>query len=262
MKGLTMINTENLITGIAQAVALGVLTFLAGIFLADPVKSKINEWRRIIVLRRKKPIPVRVFFILCAFCSDTLRQLLLQQNRLQTIFEFELVGWEIWAGRVDSENRLKSLKTESRLEFCEKFQEEMNKYIQQTTQQNYTGINIAITGLSFPKNFYTWSTKDRKGVVIGIESLRRLFQDDPQVVNKIILRILQRMLVYSLNVKDLKAHDATRGCLFDFTRLLTDIWYSVDNTFICKECQQIILRDTNNLHTLDDIQEWIKNTSV
>jgi hypothetical protein len=257
-----MINTENLITEIAQAVALGVLTFLAGIFLADPVKSRINERRRITVLRRRKPIPVKIFFILCDLCSDALRQLLLRQNRLQTIFEFELVGWEMWPGKVDSENYLKSLKTESRLEFCEKFQEEMNKYIQQTTHLNDNGINIAITELSFPKNFYTWGTKDRKGVVIGLESLRHLFHNDPQVVNKITLRIVQRMLLFFLNVKDLKAHDATRGCLFDFTRLLADIQYSVDKTFICKECEQIILRDANNLHTLEDIQEWINNTSV
>jgi hypothetical protein len=258
-----MINIGDLTTGIASAVIIGILTFLVGIFFADPIKKKINEWHRIIVLRKRKTIPVRVFFILSPFCSDKLRHLLLQQNRLQTMFELELVGWEIWSERATSENILTSLRTESRLEFCEKFQEEMNKYIQQTAQQkpDHNGINIAITELSFPKNFYTWNTKDRKGIVIGIDSLRHLFQEDPQVVNKIILRVLQRMLVYSMNIRDLKAHEATRGCLFDNTTLLTHIQYSVENTFICGECKQVMLKDTDNIRIFDDVAEWIKNTS-
>ena len=258
-----MIKIEDLSTGLAIAVIAGVLAFLGGILLAEPIKNKLSEWRRIIKIKTstRKKIPVSVFFIHSPFCSDQLSQLLLQQNRLQTMFEFELTGYQTWPGRTTSDNTLKSFRTKSRLEFCEKFQAEINKYFQQTDRQNCDHISIAITELPFPKNFYTWNTRDRKVIVIGIDSLRYLFQGDTLVVNKIILRVIQRMLVYSLNIEGLKTHEATRGCLFDLTPLLTDIQYSVDNIYICKECKQALLKDRDNLRILDGVNEWISNTS-
>ncbi len=60
------------------------------------------------------------------------------------------------------------------------------------------------------------------------------------VVNNIILRIVQRMLLYSLGIKGLTAHEITRGCLFDLTPSLTDLQFSVDNTFLCEECKPVI----------------------
>jgi hypothetical protein len=65
-----MINIEDLATGIIQAVIVGILTFSVGILFADPIKNKINEWRRVIMVRTRKKTPVRVFFILCPLCSD------------------------------------------------------------------------------------------------------------------------------------------------------------------------------------------------
>jgi hypothetical protein len=275
---LEMINMEELIIKIITPVIGSILIFFGGILFADPIKSKLNEWRRTVMIRKTGKIPVRVFLILCPFCSDEIRHLLLRQNRLQSMFELEIAHWEMGRGKTASEDALEALSDsmarritssstrediyKALLEFCETFQDEMNKYIRQTSQAKYDGINIAITELSFPANYYTWNTKDRKGIVIGIDSLRRLFHEDSKVVNKIILRVLQRMLAYSLKIKDWKVHEATRGCLFDFTRLLTDIQYSVDNTYICKECEQIILRDKDNLRILDDVREWIKNTSA
>jgi hypothetical protein len=200
----------------------------------------------------------------------------LRQNRLQTMFELEKAPWEMWSGREASEDSLRTLsatladkvaKSSGRkdilrilLEFTEKFQEEMNEFIQHTRQVDSDSINIAITQLPFPANFYTWPTRDRKGIVIGIDSLSRLFEKDPKVVNKIILRVVQRMLFYSLNIRDLKAHEATRGCLFDFTKMLTDIQYSIDDTYVCKECESNILKDKDNLRVFDSLNEWLKNT--
>jgi hypothetical protein len=267
-----MINIDDLTTTLVS----NLITFAAGVLFADPIKSKLNEWHRLIVLRRRKAIPVRVFFIRCPFCSDQLRQLLMRQNKLQTMFQLEIAPWERWRGRTASEETLEALSAamairvanssgreetlKALLEFCEKFQEEMCKCIPESTQGDHNVLNIAITQLPFPANFYTWNTRDRKGIVIGIDSLHRLFQEDQEVVNKIILRVVQRMLVYSLRMKNLKAHEASRGCLFDFTRQLAEIQYSVDHTFLCDECRPIILQDKANLRVFDSINEWLMNT--
>jgi len=133
----------------------------------------------------------------------------------------------------------------------------MEKYNRYFDQMNHRRVNLAITELPFPKNFYTWNTRVRKGVVIGIKSLYSIFHEAPQMVNKIILRIVQRMLIYSLDIKGLKTHEDTRGCLFDNTTYLPDIQYSVDNNYICKECEDIIIKD-KGIKFLDDVNEWIK----
>ena len=204
--------------------------------------------------------PVRVFFILCAFCSDVLKQLLIKQNQKQKIFDIGIANsWKYWEGRDDAELELKSLRTNSRLEFCEKFQEHMTQYAQVYDRASFDGVNIAVTELPFPSNYYTWSTKNRKGVVVGINSLEKLFRNDSLTVNKIIIRIIQRMLVYSLSIKDLKVHEDTRGCLFDLTRELIDIQHSVDDIRICEECGNKISRG-NGSQVLEDINGWIRGS--
>jgi hypothetical protein len=176
---------------------------------------------------------------------------------MQHVFDIGIANsWKYWEGRSNAEIELKSLQTKSRLEFCEKFQKHMAQYAQEYDRANFDGVNIAVTELPFPSNYYTWSTKNRKGVVIGINSLEKLFCIDSLTVNKIIIRIIQRMLVYSLGIKDLKAHEDTRGCLFDLTRELRDIQYSVDDIRICKECRNIISQDKGS-QFLNEINGWI-----
>ena len=77
-------------------------------------------------------VSARVFFILCMFCSDVLKQLLLKQNQKQQIFDIGIANsWKYCDGRSNAEMGLKSLHTKSRLEFCEKFQEYMVQYNQE-----------------------------------------------------------------------------------------------------------------------------------
>lgn len=205
-------------------------------------------------------VSVRVFFIMCNFCSEVLKQLLLNQNRKQHIFDIGIANsWKYWERSFNAETSLKSLRTESRLEFCESFQEHMIQYAQEYERASFDGVNIAVTELPFPLNYYTWSTKNRKGIVVGIKSLEELFRIDPQNVNKIIIRIIQRMLVYSLGIKDLKVHEDTRGCLFDLTRELSDIQYSVDDIRICDECKNKILKDKGS-EFLNEINGWIRDS--
>jgi len=234
----------------------GIVLFVAGVFLAKPITRVVEQWRRTIQFRKHEPIRVRIFCIHSPFCSDQLKRVLLRQNQLQRIFEIDIAEWKSWNSRKSSEKALSKLQTDSRLEFCNRFQEVMQKY---NNEKQITGnrlINIAITDLPFPKNYYTWNTRDKKGIVVGIQSLRHLFNDKPQIVNMIVLRIVQRMLIYSLNINGLIAHEITRGCLFDLTRQLTDIQYSTEKTYICDECRKIIL-EKRGLPLLEEIEAWV-----
>lgn len=134
---------------------------------------------------------------------------------------------------------------------------EMQGYNQANGVNGGSAINIAITGLSFPKNFYCWNTRDRRGIVIGVNSLLTLFGKDPKLDQKIIRRIVQRMLLYSLNITGLKAHDATLSCLFDLTASLTDLQFSVDKTFVCDECKQAIAHE-KGVAFLDAVTAWVE----
>ncbi len=252
---------EKLAVEIFIGLIIAIIMFVVGLLFAEPIKKKVGDWRKRRRVIGHKAVRVRIFFIHCSFCSDQLKGILLRQNQLQTQFEIDIANWESWKGRGGSESALESLRTESRLEFCTKFQEEMSKYNQEIGGRNQPTTNIAITELPFPKNYYAWNTADRRGIVIGIDSLRFLFRDEPQVVSKIILRIVQRMLVYTLNITDLKAHEITVGCLFDLTRQLADIQHSANHPFICKRCEKAIVKD-KGWPFLEDITAWVKAASV
>ncbi len=239
-------------------VLTGIILFIGSIFLAKPITRRVEEWRRTIQFRKHKVIKVKVFFIHCLFCSDKLKRIILMQNQLQRLFEIDIAEWESWSMRNSTEIALSNLQTVSRLEFCNKFQEEMQKYNDEKHVTENHLINIAVTELPFPKNYYTWNTHDRKGVVIGIRSLQYLFGDEPEMVNRIILRIIQRMLVHSLNIKGLATHKINRGCLFDFTHNLTEIQYSAEHTYLCDECKKIIERE-RGLPFLKEIDAWVTN---
>jgi len=236
------------------------LAFITGVLFSDPIQARVAQWRRLHKLRKLRPTFVRIFPIIFPLSLDELSHLLLRQNRLQSFFQLELVHWEAWTGHGSAEARLRALRTDSRLEFAEKFQAEMNAY-NDACGATENLINVAISNLAFPKNFYCWNTRDRRGIVIGINSLHNLFGEDPGAVNKIILRIVQRMLLYSLAIRSLKAHQNTRGCLFDLTPLLTDLKYSVDKTFLCSECERAIA-DDRGMEFLEAARLWVEGRKV
>ena len=194
------------------------LAFVAGVLFSDPIQRRVAQWRRSRTFRKQRPAFVRIFPIIFGAQIDQLTHLLLRQNRLQPFFQLDVIHWEAWPGHEASEARLRALRTDSRLEFAEKFQAEMQSY-HEAGGGAENPINVAITNLVFPKNFYCWNTRDRRGIVIGINSLHGLFGEDPILVNKIILRIVQRMLLYSLGISSLTAHQHTWGCLFDLTQI-------------------------------------------
>jgi hypothetical protein len=234
-------------------------------------------------------LPVRVFFILCTFSTDEIKKLIIKQNQIQNLFDIgiRIADWKSWAGRPNAEMNLKSLQKALELEskqvlkledkeqreseirkvllkFCDEFQSHMSKFDKEHSDFGrlpFNGVNIAVTELQFPFNYYTWNTKDRNGVVVGIRSLKRLFQDEPQKVSKMIIRVIQRMCIYSLGIKDLKVHKDTKGCLFDFTQELKDIEFSVNENPmpICGQCRNTIEKEKNS-QFLNTITEWIINS--
>ncbi len=236
------------------------LVFLAGVLFSDPIQRHVAQWRRRRAFRKQKPAFVRIFPIIFGAPFDQLTHLLLRQNRLQPFFQLEVIHWEAWRGHEAAEARLRALRTDSRLEFVEKFQAEMQAY-NEASGAAENPINVAVTDLVFPKNFYCWNTRDRRGIVIGINSLHKLFREDPILVNKIILRIVQRMLLYSLGIDSLTAHQYTWGCLFDLTPILTDLQYSVDNTYLCKQCARAIESD-RGMEFLDMAKVWVKGDTT
>jgi hypothetical protein len=133
----------------------------------------------------------------------------------------------------------------------------MNRYNQAVDGLNLARVNLAVTELPFPKNYYTWNTADRKGIVIGIHSLRFLFEEKQAVVNDIILLVAKRMLIYSLNIPDLRTHEATRGCIFDNTVYINHIQYAAANPGLCSVCRQIIL-EQKGPDLLETLTNWVE----
>ena len=83
---------ETIIAGIITAFIL----FICGSFFKKPIVELINNSMLKISIILKKEIKVRVFFICCPFCKDELKILLLNQNNIQSIFQFEIPDWSAW----------------------------------------------------------------------------------------------------------------------------------------------------------------------
>src|SRR5690242_7514702 len=103
------------------AVSAAILCFIGGLIFAEPLKRWVEQRRRLSRLKKQKPIPVRIFPILFPFPPDDLKRLFLRenQNRLQSLFQFEVVNWQRWPESGRAEERLRTLQTNSRLEFAE-----------------------------------------------------------------------------------------------------------------------------------------------
>jgi len=201
----------------------------------------------------------RVFFIACDVCDDALKTAMIRQNQYQSLFELDVAQWRYWGGRISSEKRLRALQTNSKREFAEAFQAEMTAYNRQHEDDISHLSNIAITSLEFPQNFYTWNTVDKRGIVIGVKSLHWLFGENKKLFHAVITRILQRTILYTLRIPDLKSHDDTKGCLFDFTSLLADLKYSATSSFLCDKCRHNIVKNKGE-YFAEEIEDWLQQT--
>lgn len=207
----------------------------------------------------KMRIPVRIFFAHAPSCGPSVRRLLLGQNAKQGIFEFDLADQLVRDDDGATFDPLRKLRLDSKLEFVEAFTEAMNLYNSRSGRTT-DRINIAITELPFPDNFYTWFTGDRRGIVIGVASLKNLFREKPALVDKIILRVVQRMALFALWIDDLATHPETRACLFDFTEYLEETQYLADEPSLCDDCRQRIEQGRDAVF-LTSVEEWLETSS-
>ncbi len=198
----------------------------------------------------------RMFFILCNSCSTELKFEIIRQNQFQDLFEFEFADWDMWYGHQVAEERLRALNTQSKLVFVNAFEAEMQTYnLEKGHGDGMT--NIAITNRPFPQNYYTWNTKGKTGIVIGVNSLSKIFEDRNRVYIHSLIRVLQRAVLFSLSIPNLKSHPQTLGCLFDFTEKLENVQYSASSSFLCNDCKTTIVNQYGN-DFFDSLINWLQ----
>lgn len=197
--------------------------------------------------------PVKVYFFACDFDTHELKKLLVKQNIHQDIFEFEVINWDLWGEHVTLENEVRSIYTNSRLLFVNSIIERIRQFPDGTDHTNT--IDLVITSLHLPKNFYAWNNEDRSGIVISHGKLQEIFGN--QSIDQRVLRVTQRMLLYALNIPDLIAHEETRGCVFDLTIDIRDLENSVEMNYLCSHCEKIINSSKKGSILMKQINAWI-----
>ncbi len=232
----------------------------------------------------------RVRFFLLAESLDRERcaSLLLDQNTIQPLFQFELGHVknfypEIVDQKISSIPSI--LKRGAFIEQCEEILAEAEETFDQ--QQREQPIRIIVTKVALPKNHYLFGHFDgiakwhdppkehwgkfepNKFWVISLASFEQFLQDIP--TEHFILRVMQRACVNAIlpvrrkELPDRLSHFSTHGCLFDYTVLLSDTRYFVGRGFICEDCASEILKAeeipfghrSNFLHAL---QKWLVDT--
>jgi formylglycine-generating enzyme required for sulfatase activity len=202
--------------------------------------------------------PVRLFFVVCSVCGEQLRALLLEQNRLQNLFTFDVVDWASWEGHAESEKRLRNLKTTSKLAFVEAYEQEIGRYLKETGADDSGAINIAITDVRFPKSVHTWNTRERRTSVISVSSFVAVEKDDGDRLNCIICRFVQRMAIFAQKLGGLYAHKKTKGCLFDY---YAGREYAAGGVALCTECQSEIVNARDSGY-FDALRRWIEKPCI
>lgn len=242
---------------VSATLIAALVVFLCSILFKNRFVKIVEILKSKLPCKHERRVKVRMFFISCPQCKIDLKTLLLNQNDQQSLFEFEIQDWSGWHGHSSSEYNLGTIRTDKKLTFCNEFHKEILKYYMDKGIREDNSINIAITEINFPQNFYTWNTKDKKTIVIGIKSLAHIFQDDINLVNKMILRVVQRMTIYAQKIDELSVHSEIKGCLFDFTRELKNLSVSADNVRICSECENRI-KKSKGTEYFQKIQKWLK----
>jgi hypothetical protein len=238
---------------------------------------------------------VRFFLLAESLDRERCTSLLLEQNTIQPLFQFEL-------GHVDPdeetvEKRVCSIppaKEHQLVAFIDKCQQ-----ILATDEWTHPKvpkpleepIRIVVTQAALPEDYYLWghlegTTKDYepskeswskfkpdKFWVISLASLKQYLPDVP--AEQFVLRVMQRSCVnailpamYSQNKKlpnPRLSHYNTNGCLFDFTYYLADTRYFVSDGFICEDCASEILKakelpSGHRSSFLCAIQKWLDDT--
>jgi hypothetical protein len=241
-----------------------------------------------------------VRFFLLAESIDKARcaSLLLEQNTIQPLFQFEI--GQVKDNQKTVDNLLSSIQIAEEqkhklgifVDKCEQIMAKQEKINERAPKPLVEPIRIVVTQAGLPFDFYLfghfqgkaewyeppkeeWGEfKPNKFWVISIKSLKDCLPDIPTEL--VVLRVMQRACVnailpvrYSENKKlphPRLSHYNTNSCLFDFTTHLDDIRYFVSDGFICEDCASEILRAKelppgHRSNFLSAIQKWVDDTS-
>lgn len=200
---------------------------------------------------------VRVYFFACDFEVSELKKAIVRQNTRQHIFEFEIINWPLWSGSPDLEKDIRERHFDSKLALVDSIIENIRQFPQKQKEANT--IDLVITSFHLPGNFYSWNNRDRTGIVISHGKIEQIFNADPQSIQAMIIRVMQRMLIYAMHIPGLEAHEATRGCVFDFTVDIRDLKNSIEINYLCRHCEKIISADEKGRSVLKQLNKWIDN---
>jgi len=233
---------------------VGTLNFYkALIHLAREIEGEVNQEG----VMDFEVYKVNVYFFACDFDVARLKNQIIRQNKRQDIFEFQFVNWPLWAGRVALEEDVKAQQFTKRLSFVDSVIEKVRQFPHKTDAKK--AIDLVITSIPIPKNFYAWNNRERDGIVISAGKIGAIFGTDEALINSMIVRVMQRMLIYALRIPGLQAHEATRGCVFDFTVDIRDLKHSIEINYLCKECEKIISSSPEGKVVLKQINDWVDN---
>lgn len=201
--------------------------------------------------------PVNVYFFACDFDITPLKNQIIKQNKQQDIFEFQIINWPLWEGRIAFEEAIREQDFDGKLSFVDSVVEKVRQFPHQNRSENT--IDLVVTSINMPKRFYTWANIPRDGIVISQGTLREIFEFSQDTINDLILKVIQRMAIYALNIPDLKAHEATKGCVFDLTVDIRDLKNSIEINYLCRECEGIIASSEKGRAVLSHINKWVDN---
>ena len=171
------------------------------------------------------------------------------------LFSFGISNWEYFSKKSQLEKVIVDKQFTSKLNFVDEIIKNVSNL---PADSNNKTIDLVITSLLIPGNHYSWNSKDRKGIIISKGILDQQFQGDNNV-NKMIVKVIQRMLVYSKEINELKAHLDSHGCLFDYNVRIKELETVVEMNYLCDECIDKILKEKNGKEAYKKISEWIDN---
>jgi hypothetical protein len=207
---------------------------------------------------------VRFFLTFESVNRERCTSLILAQNAIQPLFQFELGHVRDETSAVESKLRSigSNLGIGRFIEQCEAVIAENEETGRQPSSPS--PIRILVTQAALPKNYYLWGHMEgqakwhdppkeqwgryepNKFWVISLALLEKTLPGIP--VQRFILRVMQRACVLALlparrqGLADRLSHYSTYGCLFDFTVRLAEAQYYASRGFICEECAGNILQ--------------------
>jgi hypothetical protein len=210
-------------------------------------------------LRAMENSPIRRIGILqCidGFDDSALRYVILAANAHQSAFQFEFVSFDhqddfvaplVRRDTVDHKTTLANLPS-----FFLRQQDHLRKRsrafeVFEDPPDHFQVISEA----GFSNNYFY--TSNRKVAVIALGGWKRSMAP-PSILEFIQILVLQDAVLRVCPA--LSTHFGTRGCLFDFSAILSDVRQKVLSGFLCKSCQNIM---TSHGHStlVDDLTSFL-----